>query len=100
MIGGTGDEMGDEMKTKHSILAMLSLMLATLLVPETSFAGWGAIACNANNANCGVSYGWPNLGNAEVYALAECRRSNNSCHIYRWEHNLCIRGPYGAYTCN
>ena len=88
------------MKTKHSILAILTLILATLLVPETSFAGWGAIACNQNNANCGVSFGWPSLAAAESYALIECYKANKACHIWRWEHNMCIRGPYGAYTCN
>ena len=88
------------MKGELKILAALSVMLGALLVPETSFAGWGAIACNQNNASCGVSYGWPNLAAAKSYALLECLRSNRSCHIWRWEHNVCIRGPYGAYTCN
>jgi hypothetical protein len=88
------------MKGELKILGALSVMLGVLLVPETSFAGWGAIACNQNNASCGVSYGWPNLRSAEVYALIECRKTNRACHIWRWEHNTCIRGPYGAYTCN
>ena len=88
------------MKAELKILVVLSVMLGALLAPETSFAGWGAIACNQNNANCGVSYGWPTLASAEAYALIECRKGNMACHIWRWEHNVCIQGPYGAYTCN
>jgi len=79
---------------------MLALIFGAVLVPETSFAGWGAIACNPNNSSCGVSYGWPNLRSAEQYALIECLKSNYRCHVYRWEHNECIRGPNNSYTCN
>ena len=82
------------------ILGAFFVMLGVLSIPETAFAGWGAIACNQNNASCGVSYGWPNLATAKSYALIECLKSNKSCHIWQWEHNMCIHGPYGAYTCN
>jgi len=88
------------MITKLSGLAALCVMLCALLIPATALAGWGAIACNAKNTSCGVSYGWPTLKTAEVYAVIECQKANKSCHIYRWEHNLCIRGPNGSYTCN
>jgi hypothetical protein len=88
------------MNGKFKILGTLLLMLGTLLLPKTSFAGWGAIACNQNNTSCGVSYGWANLGSAKSYALVECLKSNRSCHIWQWEHNMCIHGPYGSYTCN
>jgi Domain of unknown function (DUF4189) len=84
---------------KFKIIGALLAMLGVLSIPETSFAGWGAIACSQNNDNCGVSYGWPNLAAAKSYALIECLKSNKSCHIWQWEHNMCIRGPYGAYTC-
>jgi hypothetical protein len=92
--------MGHEMKAKHSAVVILSFVVGILMMPEMSFAGWGAIACNQKNANCGVSYGWPNLREAEGYALVECLKANKNCHIYRWEHDTCIRGLYGAYTCN
>lgn len=88
------------MKTKHLFLVGLCLILATFLVPEKSVAGWGAIACNQNNANCGVSYGWSSRAAAESHALFQCHKANRYCHIWRWEYNMCIRGPYGAYTCN
>jgi len=88
------------MKTKLSIAAAVALSLAVLLAPEKSFAGWGAIACNQNNTSCGVSYGWGTLAAAEAYAIRMCRASNRYCHIYNWEHNMCIYGPYGSYTCN
>jgi hypothetical protein len=91
---------GGNMRVELKVLVALSVMLGALLVPKTSFAGWGAIACNQNNANCGVSYGWATFAAAESYALIECRKANMACHIWRWEHNTCIRGPNGAYTCN
>ena len=70
------------MKGQLKILVALSMIFGTLLVPETSFAGWGAIACNQNNANCGVSYGWPTLAAAELYALIECRKANRLSLIH------------------
>jgi len=47
-----------------------------------------------------VSYGWGSRAAAEAYAIRMCRASNRYCHIYNWEHNMCIYGPYGSYTCN
>ena len=88
--------MGANMKVKLAGL----LIIGSLFIPGTAFAGWGAIACNPNNTSCGVSYGWPTLASAKAYALIECRKANLSCHIYRWELNECIRGPRGSYTCN
>jgi len=92
--------MSGHFRKKISILSLLACTLGIYFVPAPAMAGWGAIACNSQNANCGVSYGWPSLATAEAFALTECLKGNMRCHIYRWEHNTCIRGPYGAYTCN
>ena len=81
------------------IVAAVVTVAATLL-SNPSFAGWGAIACDVKGSGaCGVSYGWPNLRSAESYAIKECNKGGYRCYIYRWEHNLCIRGPNGSYTC-
>ncbi|MGB6537571.1 MAG: DUF4189 domain-containing protein [Xanthobacteraceae bacterium] len=80
---------------------MTLLVLGGTLAPTGAFAGWGAIACDVRGTGaCGVSYGWANLAVAEAQAIAYCRRGGYNCSIYRWEHNECIHGPNGSYTCN
>jgi len=77
------------------------LMLGAVLSPGTSLAGWGAIACDVRGSGaCGVSYGWSNPGSANWRAIAECRAGGYDCYIYNWEHNMCIHGPNGSWTCN
>jgi hypothetical protein len=76
-------------------------ILGVVLSPGTSLAGWGAIACDVNGSGaCGVSYGWPGLRSAESSAIAYCQAGGYRCYIYNWEHNTCIYGPNGSYTCN
>ena len=69
--------------------------------PGMALAGWGAIACDAQGSGaCGVSYGWGNPGAADSQAIAACRAGGYNCYIYNWEHNMCIHGPNGSWTCN
>lgn len=76
------------------------LLLGAFLIPSSAFAGWGAISCDVRGSGaCGVSYGWGTLASAETRALAACRAGGYNCYIYRWEHNMCIYGPNGSYTC-
>lgn len=76
-------------------------LLGVTLVPSPSFAGWGALACDVNRSGaCSVSSGRPNLGIAEYVAMGHCNARGYRCYIFRWEHNECIYGPNGSYTCN
>jgi len=84
---------------KPALLPILALGAA--LIPHASLAGWGAIACDVRGSGaCGVSYGWANPGGANWRAIAACRAGGYDCYLYNWEHNMCIRGPNGSWTCN
>lgn len=76
------------------------LMLGAALLPNSAFAGWGAIACDGDGSGaCSVSYGWPDLFSAEQYATLLCNRAGYACYIWGWEHNMCKYGPNGSYAC-
>ena len=77
------------------------LALAAALNSGAALAGWGAIACDVNGSGaCGVSYGWANPALANWRAMIACRAGGYNCYIFNWEHNMCINGPNGSWTCN
>jgi hypothetical protein len=80
---------------------LVALAFGAIVAPSASFAGWGAIACDVRGTGaCGVSYGWATqaLGNAK--AIQYCQAGGYQCYLYNWEHNMCIHGLNGSYTCN
>ena len=81
---------------------MTLLVLGGTLVSTGAFAeGWGAIACDVKGSgHCGVSYSWGSLAKAEGEAILYCQQAGYTCYIYNWEHNECIYGPGGSWTCN
>jgi hypothetical protein len=88
-----------EDRMKRALVTLL--VLGGTLVPTGAFAGWGAIACDVKGSGaCGVSYGWGSLAKAEGEAILYCQAGGYTCYIYNWEHNECIYGPSGSYTCN
>jgi hypothetical protein len=77
------------------------LMLGAALVPNSAFAGWGAIACDVDGSGaCGTSAGYPTLISAEWRAIAACRAAGYDCYVWGWEHDMCKYGPNGSWACN
>ena len=85
---------------KTGLFGFAALALAAL-APSVASAGFGAIACDMYGSGaCGASSGFSSLGAAQVRALMACRAGGYACYLYRWEQNMCIRGPNGSYACN
>ncbi len=68
-------------------------LLCALVVSSAAFAGFGAIAYNAQTGASGESHGYGSLGAAEAAALGAC---GGGCSIMNWEENSCIALATGA----
>ena len=77
------------------------LMKGLLILPATSYSGWGAIACGSyGSGGCSSSWGWASRSEAECYAMKLCSNKRYDCLVARWEHDTCTNGPHGSWACN
>ena len=80
--GSRSRHRGEKMKAIYGLM-----VLATLVFPSASFAGWGAIAYNSSTGASGESHGYGSQAEAENAALNFC---GGGCSIINWEENSCI----------
>lgn len=75
---------------------MKGILAAVLfLASAPAFAGWGAIACNLQDAQCRASQGYTFYSDAVNNALAAC---GPGCQLMNWENNECIAVAIGGGT--
>lgn len=70
---------------KKSALVLALSMLAT----AQCWAGWGAIACSANNGACTWADGQADYQIAVDLAVNRCNEEYGNCSLSKWEHNEC-----------
>jgi hypothetical protein len=80
---------------KSLFLSLVLVLVAAL--PQSAFAGFGAIAYNSYTGQSGESHGYMFYGDAINAALYAC---GGNCTIINWEQNSCIAlaagcGRYG-----